>query len=135
MPFVEFLDSGRPLAPTTQIVALNQNTVVNQLVSTGTPYTQKQNVNGVAPDGDGWIALSRPVFGFSLWTTNTASIRIVLSVFTLTDEDWRGWRLYKNIPNVLTGYEIPPDPFKIIIYSDEPSSSAQVSGYVWVRSM
>jgi hypothetical protein len=134
MPFDFVYDGGFGMAPTRQVCAIHQVTEVSATVSVGTPVYLPQNVHGSVPSGDVWIGFTRPIFGFNLWVAHNSSIRIYLQTFGTTERDWRGWRLYKNMVNVLTGYEIPCNQFKVMLYADE-SAMTQFKGYVSVRSL
>ena len=135
MAHTDFYDGGFPLGPTRQMIPVGQNTQVNILVVNGNPQYLKQSVQGADPSGFEWIALTRSVFGFSLWASNNASIRFILYTNEGNERDYRGWRLYKNQPNVVTGYEIPPHQFKLQVYADVPGGGSQLTGFVWVRSL
>lgn len=133
MAFTPLYDGGMPLAPTRQMVPLSQNTEVFLGINNGSPVYLPQNVHGSDPSGDAWLGFSRTIFGFSLRVGRNASIRVLLYMHGTDEIDWRGWRLYKDMPNVLTGYELPPHQFKVMLYADEPFLT-QFKGFVSLRS-
>jgi hypothetical protein len=134
MPFTHLYDGGMAIAPTRQVCAISQNTEVSVIVTAGTPQYLPQGVHGSLPAGDNWLGFSRSLFGFSLWVDKNCSIRVILYMRSATERDFRGWRLYQGQANVLTGYELPPHQFKVMLYNDEDTIST-IQGFVSLRSM